>query len=76
MPVQRWITAKLRRLAPIIMALALLSGGAVTLNVVTAIPALASCSGTRCDTEGTVELSGSSWLGGNGVNVYWRSPVT
>jgi CHAP domain len=33
-------------------------------------PARASCSGTRCDPAGTVELSGSDWLGGDGVNVY------
>lgn len=29
-----------------------------------------ACAGTRCDPPRTVELSGSSWLGGNGVDVY------
>jgi hypothetical protein len=61
--------AKMRRLVPIIAVLALL-GGVATLNVVKAVPALASCSGTHCDPQGTVELKGSDWLGGNGVNVY------
>ena len=30
----------------------------------------ASCSGTHCDPQGTLELSASGWLNGNGVDVY------
>jgi hypothetical protein len=30
----------------------------------------ADINNTRVDAQGTVELSGSNWLGGNGVNVY------
>ena len=62
MPFQRWIRAKLRRLMLVLTAL-LLAGGAVSLTVVTAVPALAaSC--------GDVLVSGSSWMGGNGVDVH------
>ncbi len=30
----------------------------------------AACSGTHCDPQGTLELAGSSWLGGSGVDIY------
>lgn len=55
-----------RRAVATTLALAL-TGGA---ELVAADPALAACSGTRCDAAGTVELSGSNWLSGNGVDVY------
>ena len=71
MSVRRRIRSRLPRLVPIVAALALFSGVVLTLDVAAAAPpAYASCSGTRCDRAGTVELSGSSWLSGNGVNVY------
>lgn len=40
-----------------------------------AAPAGASITNTRADAWGTLELSGSSWLGGNGVNVYSNGPT-
>src|SRR5437868_3743153 len=33
-------------------------------------PAEASCDGTHCDAQGTLELSGGNWLSGQGVDVY------
>jgi len=45
-------------------------GASIAGGIVKALPASASCVGTRCDPAGTVELSGSAWLGGDGVNVY------
>ena len=45
MPVRKWIRMRLRRLAPVVVALALLGGGTVVLSVVSAAPALADTGG-------------------------------
>jgi hypothetical protein len=65
MHVQKWIRTKLRRLVPIVAVVALLGGGVVTVGITTAEPALAS---GGCGQQ-SVLLSGTDWLGGNGVDV-------
>lgn len=64
-PESRALTV-IRKLATVGLALSLTAGA----DIVGADPAMAACSGTRCDAAGTIELASSSWLDGHGVDIY------
>jgi hypothetical protein len=69
--IQKWMRAMLSRSRPRVIMLALVAMVGA-LSITTAVPAKA----TTPDPYGTLELSGSSWLGGNGVDVYSNGPYT
>ncbi len=58
----RWLGATVGRIA--------VAGICVASGLVAMTGTAEACSGTHCDAQGTVELAGSSWLNGNGVDVY------
>jgi acylphosphatase len=59
----------LRRFRALLLALLVMTIASITTVALTVTPAVASITNTRADAWGTLELSGSSWLNGAGVDV-------
>lgn len=69
MPVRRWMHVR-QWVATVAVALAMAVGTSMVGSLGDGAHVSASASDTRSDAAGTLELSGSSWLSGNGVDIY------